>query len=186
MQPRLPWLRRRPDPGMQTGHHSFCTRLLRSGSSARRGGVRWGAAGAPQLLTRAARPAPGTSPDTPSRMQTSNHPWRASFIRWCCCRPRCSEAAATLAAVLAHEHEHIARRDNLKAHVHQLVEILFWFHPLVWFIGRKQRDERERACDEAVLARGHDPVNMQAASSASAGIAPPCIPATRWRRWPAT
>ncbi|HET9475503.1 MAG TPA: M56 family metallopeptidase, partial [Steroidobacteraceae bacterium] len=66
-------------------------------------------------------------------------------------------SAGQLDAVLAHEHEHIARRDNLKAFLHQWVEILFWFHPLVWFIGRRQRDERERACDEAVLARGHDP-----------------------------
>ena len=60
-------------------------------------------------------------------------------------------------AVLAHEREHIARRDNLKANLHHLVETLFWFHPLVWFIGRQLREERERACDEAVIAGGHDP-----------------------------
>ena len=59
--------------------------------------------------------------------------------------------------MLAHEREHIARHDNLKAHLQRLVETLFWFHPLVWFIGRRLLDERERACDEAVLARGHDP-----------------------------
>jgi hypothetical protein len=62
-----------------------------------------------------------------------------------------------LEAVMAHEREHIARHDNLKAHLHSLVEALFWFHPLVWFIGRQMLDERERACDEAVLDRGHDP-----------------------------
>jgi hypothetical protein len=65
-------------------------------------------------------------------------------------------SAAQLAAVLEHEREHIERRDNLKANLHRLVETLFWFHPLVWFIGRRLVDERERACDEAVLARGHD------------------------------
>jgi hypothetical protein len=61
-----------------------------------------------------------------------------------------------LAAVMAHEREHIARRDNLMAQIHRLVETLFWFHPLVWFIGRRLRHERELACDEAVLASGHD------------------------------
>jgi hypothetical protein len=58
--------------------------------------------------------------------------------------------------VLAHERAHIARRDNLTAHLQRLVEALFWFHPLVWFIGVRLREERERACDEAVLERGHD------------------------------
>jgi bla regulator protein blaR1 len=61
-----------------------------------------------------------------------------------------------LEAVLAHEREHIARRDNLTAHFQRLVEALFWFFPLVWWIGRRQVDERERACDEDVLDRGHD------------------------------
>jgi beta-lactamase regulating signal transducer with metallopeptidase domain len=65
-------------------------------------------------------------------------------------------SASQLDAVLEHEREHIARHDNLKAHLHRLVETLFWFHPLVWFIGRRLVEERELACDEAVLARGHD------------------------------
>jgi hypothetical protein len=61
-----------------------------------------------------------------------------------------------LHAVLAHEQEHIARRDNLKASIHRLVETLFWFHPAVWWIGRQMLEERERACDESVLESGHD------------------------------
>jgi hypothetical protein len=32
-----------------------------------------------------------------------------------------------------------------------LVEALFWFHPLVWWLGARLIDERERACDEHVL-----------------------------------
>jgi hypothetical protein len=61
-----------------------------------------------------------------------------------------------LGAVLAHEREHIARRDNLTAHLHRLVLTLFWFHPAVWWIGRQMMEERENACDEAVLEHGHD------------------------------
>ena len=56
-----------------------------------------------------------------------------------------------LEAVLAHEVCHIRRRDNLLAAVHMLVETVFWFHPLVWWIGSRLIDERERACDEDVL-----------------------------------
>ncbi|HZQ41319.1 MAG TPA: M56 family metallopeptidase [Rhizomicrobium sp.] len=60
-------------------------------------------------------------------------------------------------AILAHEFYHFRRRDNLTAAVHMLVESLFWFHPLVWWLGRRLMSERERACDEAVLAAGNDP-----------------------------
>jgi uncharacterized protein (TIGR03435 family) len=38
-----------------------------------------------------------------------------------------------------------------------LVEAIFWFHPLVWWIGSKLVEERERACDEEVVRLGSDP-----------------------------
>ncbi len=59
-------------------------------------------------------------------------------------------------ALLAHEACHLRRRDNLTAVVHMLVEALFWFHPLVWWIGARLMQEREHACDEAVVQSGHD------------------------------
>jgi bla regulator protein blaR1 len=61
-----------------------------------------------------------------------------------------------LSAVFAHEREHIERHDNLTAHLHRLTQTLFWFHPLVWWIGRQMLEERENACDEAVLGHGYD------------------------------
>ncbi|HUQ51444.1 MAG TPA: M56 family metallopeptidase [Gammaproteobacteria bacterium] len=61
-----------------------------------------------------------------------------------------------LSAVLAHELAHWRRRDNLTAAAHMLVESVFWFHPLVWWLGGRLVEERERACDEAVLRAGHD------------------------------
>jgi bla regulator protein blaR1 len=60
-----------------------------------------------------------------------------------------------LQAVLAHEARHIECFDNLTAALHMVVEMLFWFHPLVWWIGARMMDERERDCDEAVLLRGN-------------------------------
>ena len=37
------------------------------------------------------------------------------------------------------------------------VEAVFWFHPLVWWIGKRMVEERERACDEEVLRLGNEP-----------------------------
>ncbi|MGH9482965.1 MAG: M56 family metallopeptidase, partial [Terriglobales bacterium] len=62
-----------------------------------------------------------------------------------------------LRAVLGHELCHIRRRDNLAAALHMAVETIFWFHPLVWWIGSRMVDERERACDEEVLRLGAEP-----------------------------
>jgi uncharacterized protein (TIGR03435 family) len=64
---------------------------------------------------------------------------------------------AELEAILAHELCHIRRRDNLLATLHLLVESIFWFHPLVWWLGARLEEERERACDEEVVRMGGEP-----------------------------
>jgi bla regulator protein blaR1 len=64
---------------------------------------------------------------------------------------------AQLQAILAHELCHVRRRDNLAAALHMIPEALFWFHPLVWFIGARLVEERERACDEEVVRLGSEP-----------------------------
>ncbi|MGH9481216.1 MAG: TIGR03435 family protein [Terriglobales bacterium] len=58
---------------------------------------------------------------------------------------------AELEAVVEHERCHLRRRDNLWSALHLVAETVFWFHPLVWWIGARLVEERERACDEAVL-----------------------------------
>jgi bla regulator protein BlaR1 len=60
-------------------------------------------------------------------------------------------------AIVAHELCHIRHRDNLVTAIHMAVESLFWFHPLVWWVGARLIEERERACDENVLQAGGDP-----------------------------
>ncbi len=65
--------------------------------------------------------------------------------------PRLTDAQVE--AILSHELAHIARRDNLLALSHMGVQAIFWFHPLVWFIGTRLVHERERACDEEVVRR---------------------------------
>jgi bla regulator protein BlaR1 len=57
-------------------------------------------------------------------------------------------------AIMAHELAHARRFDNAAAALHMLVEAVFWFHPLVWWMERRMIEERERACDEAVVGFG--------------------------------
>lgn len=64
---------------------------------------------------------------------------------------------AQLKAVIAHELCHVRHRDNLAATIHMFVETVFWFHPQVWWIGRRMVAERERACDEEVVQLGNEP-----------------------------
>jgi uncharacterized protein (TIGR03435 family) len=59
-------------------------------------------------------------------------------------------------AILAHELCHLRRRDNLFAMAQMVVQTVFWFYPLVWWMGRRMVEERERACDEEVLGQGRN------------------------------
>jgi len=63
-------------------------------------------------------------------------------------------SAEQLKTIIAHEMCHVRRRDNLAFAIHLIVETLFWFHPAVWWIGARLIEERERACDEAVVETG--------------------------------
>jgi beta-lactamase regulating signal transducer with metallopeptidase domain len=120
---------------------------------------RWFAAWrAANSVSRAARAAPGAPPDT--RITDADiEPSVAGSFSPVVLLPAALLGRLTdtqMSAVLAHEQEHIRRYDNLKANIHRLVETLFWFHPAVWWIGRRMIEERERACDEAVLESGHE------------------------------
>ena len=66
--------------------------------------------------------------------------------------------ADQLAAVVAHEVCHVRRRDNLTAAIHMAVEALFWFHPMVWWIGARLVATREQACDEHVVSETAEPI----------------------------
>jgi hypothetical protein len=54
--------------------------------------------------------------------------------------------------VLAHELIHIRRGDTLTALLQVLAGIVWWFHPLVWLVSRQMTREREKCCDEEVVA----------------------------------
>ncbi len=60
---------------------------------------------------------------------------------------------ASLEAVLAHELAHVRRRDFLVNFLQNLAEVVFFFHPAVWWLSREIRAEREHCCDDAAAAR---------------------------------
>ena len=55
---------------------------------------------------------------------------------------------AQLRAVLAHEMAHICRHDYLVNVFQTLAESLLFYHPAVWWLSARLRDEREHCCDE--------------------------------------
>jgi hypothetical protein len=65
-------------------------------------------------------------------------------------------SSTELGDVLAHEREHIRRRDVTTGKLHALVAALWWFHPLAHLLVREGRLLREECCDDAVLSGGLD------------------------------
>lgn len=63
-----------------------------------------------------------------------------------------------LEMVLAHELAHVRRADFLCNLLQTLVETLFFFHPAVWWIGKRIRHERELCCDDVALKICPNPV----------------------------
>jgi beta-lactamase regulating signal transducer with metallopeptidase domain len=61
-----------------------------------------------------------------------------------------------LEAILLHELAHIKRYDYLVNGFQTAVETIFFYHPLVWWLSKKIRSERENCCDDVAVARSGD------------------------------
>ncbi|WPP51357.1 M56 family metallopeptidase [Catalinimonas niigatensis] len=56
-----------------------------------------------------------------------------------------------LEAIIAHEVAHIYRKDYWINIIQSLFEIIFFFHPAIWWISSVIREEREKCCDDLAI-----------------------------------
>ncbi|HND53707.1 MAG TPA: M56 family metallopeptidase, partial [Pirellulaceae bacterium] len=61
--------------------------------------------------------------------------------------------------MLAHELAHLRRYDHLFNLVQRVIESLLFFHPAVWWVSQRVREEREQCCDDLVVACGATPLD---------------------------
>ncbi len=61
-------------------------------------------------------------------------------------------SAQELEAVLAHELAHIRRFDYVANLLQTAIETLMFYHPAIWWIGKRIRGERENCCDDLAIA----------------------------------
>ena len=53
--------------------------------------------------------------------------------------------------MLLHELQHYRHKDTFANAILNIVTVFYWFHPLVWYALKEMRNDRETACDIAVL-----------------------------------
>ena len=53
--------------------------------------------------------------------------------------------------MLLHELQHYKHKDGIANALMNLAGIVYWFHPLVWYVLKEMRIDREIACDTSVL-----------------------------------
>lgn len=63
-------------------------------------------------------------------------------------------------AILAHELAHIRRYDYLINILQSFVEVVFFFHPALWWLSEKVRMEREHCCDDLALEACGDRMSL--------------------------
>ena len=69
-------------------------------------------------------------------------------------------STSQIEAILAHELAHIRRNDYLVNMLQSFVEVVFFFHPALWWISEKVRTEREHCCDDIALSVCNDKMSL--------------------------
>ena len=62
-------------------------------------------------------------------------------------------------AILLHELAHIRRKDYLINIIQSVIEIIFFYHPVTWWLSEHIREEREHICDDIALSVSNDRIN---------------------------
>jgi beta-lactamase regulating signal transducer with metallopeptidase domain len=75
-----------------------------------------------------------------------------------------------LEALLAHELAHVKRLDWIWNGAQRLIEALLFYHPGVWWLSRRIRQERENACDDIAVALCGDAIALAEALATLEGL----------------
>jgi len=75
-------------------------------------------------------------------------------------------------AILAHELGHIKRNDFLINILQSVIELIFFYHPVIYLISKNMRAERENCCDDIALSHCKDPGTYIKALAGMEGILP--------------
>jgi TonB family protein len=75
-----------------------------------------------------------------------------------------------LELILMHELAHVRRYDHLVNLLQVVIETLLFYHPVVRWVSRVMREEREHCCDDLVVARSGDALAYARALTELAGV----------------
>lgn len=76
-------------------------------------------------------------------------------------------------AVIAHELAHIRRLDWVWNSLQCVIEALLFYHPAMWWLSRRVREERENACDDLAASACGDPIVLAEALTLLARLRSP-------------
>lgn len=92
----------------------------------------------------------------------ANVPVVIGWLRPVIILPVCTMTGLTreqIELVLAHELAHIRRHDYLVNLLQGIVESVMFYHPAVWAVSGRMREEREYCCDDLAVSVCGDPVS---------------------------
>jgi beta-lactamase regulating signal transducer with metallopeptidase domain len=75
----------------------------------------------------------------------------------------CSTPPDQIEAILAHELAHIRRKDVLINTLKSIIEVIFFYHPAIWWMSFVFDQEREHCCDDITLHASINPIALSKA-----------------------
>jgi beta-lactamase regulating signal transducer with metallopeptidase domain len=106
-----------------------------------------------------------------SGLPCSAHAWRP--VIWLPVSMLTQLSPDQIEALIAHELGHIRRLDWVWNGLQCFVEAVLFYHPGVWWLGRRIRQERENACDDLAVAACGDAIVLAEALSTLEGLRVP-------------
>ena len=85
-------------------------------------------------------------------------------------------------ALLVHELAHIRRRDYAVNLLQTVAETLLFFHPAVWWVSSRIREEREHCCDDVAVGVSGEPIAYASALAGAGLLADSRRCSVGWRR----